>query len=117
MNKVKKGKLGEERAISFLLKQGYQILEQNFRGPTGEIDIVAQMEKELIFVEVKTRKSLQFGTGREAVDIRKQNRIRKTAQFYLIQTRSSLQPRFDVIEIYLKESHKNMEISHLKGVF
>ena len=103
MNKKTIGSLGEKIAAQYLLKSGYKILEKNFKCKIGEIDIIALFKKEIVFVEVKTRTSTFFGTGSEAVNFHKQQRILKIAQLYLASTEKfrNFQPRFDVIEIYL----------------
>ena len=66
----------------------------------GEIDIIARSDDYLVFAEVKLRKSAYFGAAREFVDLRKQERLRATASMWLEEHETSLQPRFDVIEIY-----------------
>src|SRR5882724_1834526 len=76
------GKLGEDLAVSYLIKHGYQIIEQNFRIRGGEIDIVALEKDTLVFVEVKTRSSAEFGSPLEAITYWKLKSLIKTAQFY-----------------------------------
>lgn len=80
--KITLGKKGEEVAVKFLQKQGYKILEQNFKKRYGEIDIVALDKKTLVFVEVKTRFSEEYGPPEEAVTPWKLRQIAKTGQFY-----------------------------------
>ncbi len=94
-----RGQKAEHIAARALQKRGYIILERNFRSRFGEIDIIAQKEEYLVFVEVKFRKSDAFGGGIAAVDIHKQDRIRKTAAIYL--QKISKQPcvRFDVVTL------------------
>ena len=77
------GKIGENLASEYLEKQGYLILERNFACRQGEIDIIAKDEKEFVFVEVKTRKSLKFGYPAEAVTNIKRKHMQKAAQYYL----------------------------------
>lgn len=77
------GKIGEDFAANLLQLQGYRILERNFRCKTGEIDIIAEKDGEISFVEVKTRRSARFGMPAEAVSTEKQRRMRKTAAYYL----------------------------------
>ena len=72
MNNHELGKEGETRAVEFLWKKGYRILERNFRTKRGEIDIIARNRKEIIFVEVKTRKNLDYGFPSESVNDNKQ---------------------------------------------
>ena len=114
-----RGKDGEKRASSYLEGLGYQILFQNWRTRTGEIDIIAFMEPFLVFVEVKLRKNADFAKAMEYVDRRKQDKIRVTASVYLSQNPTNLQPRFDVIEIYAPEGMETArpEIRHLEDAF
>lgn len=100
MNTTEIGRAGEAFAEAMLCAQGYQILERNFRCSMGEIDLIAEREGEIAFVEVKTRRSLQFGTPADAVTTKKQSRMRRTAQAYLSRCgkmESSVQ--FQVVEI------------------
>ena len=93
------GKAGEEKACSFLQEQGYSILARNYRSPYGEIDIIAQVDDILCFVEVKTRFSSTFGAPRLAVDKRKQQHLIACANQYLQENGAEdLLIRFDVIE-------------------
>lgn len=111
------GAWGEEQATRYLRKLGMKILERNYRAPVGEIDIVAQQGKNLVFVEVKTRRGVSFGTPQEAVGFRKQQQIIRTAQWYLGQSNKlSLQPRFDVIAI-LQQSDGSADMTHLTDAF
>ena len=79
---------------------GYKIVAAGYRTRFGEIDLIAENGKYLAFVEVKMRKSDKFAAGREYVDRRKQARLITTAQLWLAENPSPLQPRFDVAEIY-----------------
>jgi putative endonuclease len=111
------GQWGEEQAAHYLCQQGLKILERNYRTPVGEIDIIARSKKELLFVEVKTRRSTSFGLPQESVGVRKQRQIIRAAQWYLTQEKTSkLQPRFDVVAI-LCQSDENMTIQHLPNAF
>jgi TIGR00252 family protein len=95
------GGQGENCAAAYLRKKGYRILEQNYSTHSGEIDIIAENGETLVFVEVKTRSSLRYGTPAEAVNFRKRNKIIQTASWYLRQRHMEHRPcRFDVIEIY-----------------
>ncbi|MFN3966325.1 MAG: YraN family protein [Endomicrobiia bacterium] len=92
------GKKGENKAIDFLKKKGYQILETNYRTRFGEIDIIAEENNDIVFIEVKTRTNYSFGAPQLAVDLRKQKKIIKTALNY-IKTKNILNKnfRFDVV--------------------
>ena len=94
-----KGQLAEKEAAKYLKKRGYKVLEQNFFSRFGEIDIIAEKDEYLIFIEVKCRKSDVFGGGAAAVDRRKQERIKKTAMLYLQRYKEEPAVRFDVVVI------------------
>lgn len=101
MNKRTEGERFESLAQGYLEKQGYRIIGKNFRCRAAEIDLIAREGKYLVFVEVKERSSLLKGSGSEAVDRRKQDRICAAARFYL--HRYHIDPmmpvRFDVVTI------------------
>ena len=113
------GAWGEAVAAEYLRKKKYSLLALGYRSKFGEIDLIVKDKKYLVFVEVKMRKSARFAQAREYVDLRKQDRIRVTASIYLEQHPTSLQPRFDVIEIYAPYGQKteNPEIIHLEDAF
>ena len=83
-NKRKIGSYYEEKAADWLVAQGYRILERNFRCGQGEIDLIAARGNELVFVEVKFRTDHGYGFSQEAVDVRKQRRIRRVAEYYVM---------------------------------
>ena len=113
------GVWGEALAAEYLRKKNYRIVASRFYSRFGEIDLVAKNNHFLVFVEVKLRKSRDFAQGREYVNRRKQDRIRMTASIYLSRNPTSLQPRFDVIEIYAPEGMNTPcpEIIHLEDAF
>ena len=113
------GSWGEMLAAEFLRKKHYKIEAAGYRCRFGEIDIIARNKQFLVFVEVKLRKSGSFAEAMEYVDSRKQNRLRTTAAVYLSQNPTTLQPRFDVIEIYAPEGTltKKPEIHHMEDAF
>ena len=94
------GSWGEALAAEFLRARGYTPIEKNYSCRYGEIDIIAENGTFLVFAEVKLRKTAHFGAACEFVDRRKQKRLRATASMWLSAHETSLQPRFDVIEIY-----------------
>lgn len=106
------GKIGEKKAEEFLKKQGYKILETNYKTHNGEIDIIAKDKEYIVFVEVKTRSSNEFGLPAEAVDRKKQEKYVKVASEYLLKTKNTESAcRFDVIGI------ENGEINHIIDAF
>ena len=113
------GAWGEALAAEYLRKKRYKILAAGYRSRFGEIDLIAQDKKYLLFVEVKLRKNSDFARAMEYVDRRKQDRLRVTASMYLSENPTKLQPRFDVIEIYAPEgtATANPEINHMEDAF
>lgn len=111
MERISKGKRGEDLAAAFLIKEGYKILERNFRCPLGEIDIVALDNGILAFVEVKTRSSNYFGLPEEAVNSRKRHQMAKTAQFYISSKRlfNNL-ARFDVVAVTIIDGKEEVRV-------
>ncbi len=95
------GQWGERQVRRALERQGVTILAANWRCPYGEIDLIAATEKEIYFVEVKTRRSRSYMEIREAVDLPKQRRLLLAAESYLQEhPEETRQPRFDVAEVY-----------------
>lgn len=113
------GAWGEAKAAEYLRKKHYQIIAMGYRSRFGEVDLIVQDRKYLVFVEVKTRKSGTFAQALEYVDRRKQDRLRITASIYLAENPTALQPRFDVIEIYAPEgiATKKPQIRHMEDAF
>ena len=110
------GAWGESLAAEYLRKKHYQVLATGYRSRFGEIDLIVCNRKFLAFVEVKLRKSDAFAHAFEFVDHRKQERLRRTAEIYLSQNPTELQPRFDVIEIYAPDGTETIKpkINHTK---
>jgi uncharacterized protein (TIGR00252 family) len=105
------GETGEDLAATTLKKQGYKILERNYRTPLGEIDLIARHRGALVFIEVKTRTSNRFGPGQDAVHHGKQARLKKLADYYLKQKRlGEVAVRFDVVGIFWGEGKPQIEI-------
>lgn len=113
------GAWGETLAAEYLRKKHYKLIAANYRCRYGEIDLIVSNRKYLVFVEVKLRKSSNFARASDFVDNFKQNRLRITGEFYLSQFKTTLQPRFDVIEIYAPEGAqtKHPEIHHMEDAF
>ncbi|NLV89691.1 MAG: YraN family protein [Tissierellia bacterium] len=114
-NNLEKGTKGELIAKSYLLSKGYKILTTNFRRKQGEIDIIALDKETLVFIEVKTRSSVDFGYAYEAVNRKKQYRIIKSSYMYIKENNLyNYQLRYDIIEIYLTEK---IRVNHIENAF
>lgn len=114
------GRWGESLAASYLQKKRYTITAANYRSRFGEIDLIVENKKYLVFVEVKLRKNADFGQAKEFVDRRKQERLKQTAALYLsLHEENMKQPRFDVIEIYAPDGTetKHPVIQHWEDAF
>ena len=109
------GKLGEELAVEFLRKGGYEILETNWTFQKAEVDIIAQKENTLAIVEVKTRSSLEFGLPQDFVKPKKIQLLVKAVNEYVVSKNLDIEVRFDIIAIH-KEG-KSYVIEHLKDAF
>jgi len=106
------GIAGENSAVSFLEAKGHVILERNYKRKTGEIDIISRDQTQLVFTEVKCRTSAAFGEGVEAVTSAKQQRIIKTAFWYMKEKHLEAESlRFDVIEI------QQGRLKHIENAF
>lgn len=113
MNKerISLGKIGEELAVAHLKKMKYKILERNYKCPLGEMDLVARDKNTLVFIEVKTRKTKDFGGPAAAVDLYKQRQLSKVALHYLNQKKlNNIPARFDVVAIELIGSTPQVEV-------
>ena len=94
------GKSGEDAAVAELERRGYAILARRYRAPQGEIDIVARDGETIVFVEVKAKETVEFGTAAEAVTAHKQRKVISVAVDYLARHRLIRSPcRFDVVTI------------------
>ncbi|HET9946552.1 MAG TPA: YraN family protein [Patescibacteria group bacterium] len=111
------GKAGENIAAEYLKKHGYKILERNFQGKQGEIDIISIKDNVLVFVEVKTRRSVQFGTPLEAIRHAKLDAILLTAGYYTA-THHNLpsQQRIDAIAVILDEKLTPISVEHMENI-
>ena len=111
------GVIGEELAFHFLNARGYKILLKNYECVLGEIDLIAKEKGVLVFVEVKTRSSLEMGTPAEGITFHKRHQIVKTAQYYLKRYGIKNVPcRFDVVSI-LMERNKKPQIEIIQNAF
>ncbi len=113
------GKWGEELAVEHLKQAGYVIRQRNWRCRSGEIDIIAECQGRLVFIEVRARRgSAQYGTAAESVDRRKQQQVRMTAQVYIqLSGCANMAIQFDVIAITLGSGNKVQELKHYEAAF
>ena len=110
------GNLGEKLAQKFLKKNGYRIVETNFNCRRGEIDIIAKHNDWLVFVEVRSKSTLGFGTPEESITAGKKHRVKTAAYYYLRQLEK--QPQFwriDVIVIEIDRAGKASRLEHIEN--
>ncbi len=105
------GRTGERLAAEELTRQGYAIIERNFRCRHGEIDLIAEDANDLIFIEVKTRRGNSYGLPEEAVTLRKQQKLVQVATYYLdLHACADRSWRIDVVAVQLSSSGRLEEI-------
>ena len=109
------GKQGEEQAVDFLQKNGYDILETNWIFQKAEIDIIAIKEETLAIIEVKTRSSIDFGLPQDFVKPKKIQLLVKAVNEYVNQNQLDVSVRFDIIAIH--KNANNFNIDHLEDAF
>ena len=110
------GCLGEDIAKRYLQKRGYRIIEQNYRTRYSEIDLIAYDHKTLVFVEVRTKNSEEFGTPEDSLTRRKIRRLSRGALIYLAREGGSEKYRIDAVCIVLAENNRPQRISHYKNI-
>lgn len=101
MDKLEKGRLGEDAVCRLLMQRGHEIIARNYHRRCGEIDIISKCGGFVVFTEVKARKRGSLVSGLEAVDFRKQAKIVRTADMWLSDNDTGLQPRYDIAEVTL----------------
>lgn len=109
------GKIGEELAVSYLKNNGYEILETNWTFQKAEIDIIAQKERIVAVIEVKTRTSLEYGLPQEFVKPKKIQLLVKAINEYIITNDLDVEVRFDIIAIH--KDDKEFKIEHIENAF
>ena len=108
------GSFGEEAAAGYLKKKKYKIIERNHKNLYGELDIIAHYKNDIVFVEVKTRRSDKYGKPYEAVDYYKQKRITGAAKAYLCKNKLyDVNVRFDVVEVYGTVTENGFELDKI----
>ena len=113
------GDRGEAMAAEYLRENGYEILASQFRCRFGEIDLIAEKDGVLMFVEVKLRTNLQYGAPREYVTAKKQEKLRSAALLYLSMHGLDASARFDVAEVYTDVHHsaRSTRIEYIENAF
>lgn len=119
MHTTTKGLAGEVLAARFLREKGYTILSSNYHSRFGEIDIIANDGPYIVFVEVKARSEGSIILPREAVTLEKQRKLLRTASLYMRAYPSNLQPRFDVVEVWVSDEDPMipLQIDHLISAY
>lgn len=110
------GKLAEMAACEYLEKRRYKLIDVNYSTRFGEIDLIMKKGRYICFIEVKMRNKSSIAQPKEFVDYNKQQKIISTAQMYLAQNSTKLQPRFDVIEVFCENNSIKL-IKHLENAF
>jgi len=115
------GSIGEDLAKEYFENKGFRVIQRNYRCKIGEIDLICEKEKILVFCEVKSRRSIVFGIPAEAIDSKKIRHIRRVASWFLSQRMcinrlySDYDIRFDVVEVvFVNEGY---EINHVENAF
>lgn len=109
------GRVGELEAIEFLIQNGFQILATNWRFRRDEVDVICQNNEYLVFVEVKTRSSREFGDPSDAVTNAKMMHLIEAAEEYIVSKNIEKETRFDVIEVVVNGNEFN--INHIPDAF
>lgn len=107
---MKLGQRGEDLAASYLQKQGYKIIQRNYKTMIGEIDIIARDGDDLVFIEVKTRESLEYGHPFESVNKNKRRKIANVAMLYLKRLKDIPPCRFDVVSVYYEQGRAEFNL-------
>jgi putative endonuclease len=109
------GQLGEDLAVDFLLTNGYEIIDRNWRFQKAEVDIIARKKDVLAVVEVKTRSSLEFGLPQDFVNQKKIQLLVKAINEYVVSKDLDVTVRFDIIAIHYTKT--NINIEHIEEAF
>lgn len=113
-DKIKTGNKGEELAANFLIAAGYEIVAKNYRYKHAEIDLIVKKEKHLVFVEVKTRKSIAFGEPESFVSDKKANKVMEGAEQFVYENNWLGPIRFDIVSVKTKPT---IIIEHFEDAF
>ena len=116
-NKKDSGKEGERFCASYFERLGYKIIDCNYHCRFGEIDVIAENEKSIVFAEVKTRSKVCIAEAREAVTFAKQKKIMLTALDFISKNNTGKQIRFDVFEVLVNESGRIYKFRNIENAF
>lgn len=112
------GNKGEKLAVKFLKRKGYKITQRNYKCKLGEIDIIAKHDGTVVFVEVKTRQTQEFGAPQYAITAAKKRQISRVALLYIREKKMVDQScRFDVIAITFSPESRKPNIEHIENAF
>ena len=113
------GVWGEALVADYLREKGYKLAAHSYRCRFGEIDLIAEKDGVLLFVEVKLRTNLQYGAPREYVTVKKQEKLRAAALLYLSERELDVPARFDVAEVYTDVRHSagKTRIAYIENAF
>ena len=110
------GTWGEEQAVAFLQRKGYDIIERDWKSGHRDLDIIAANDDMLVFVEVKTRRNRVFGEPEEAIDYRKLQNLRQAINYYVKSRRINREFRLDVITVVGTPEGGSPEITHIEDI-
>jgi len=113
------GQIGEDITAKYLKTKGFIISAKNYHSRFGEIDVIAENNDLILFVEVKTRCANSIASPAEFVDSKKRHKILATAQFFIYNNNVALQPRFDIAEIITAQSgdFSDVKINYIENAF
>jgi putative endonuclease len=118
MDRKQLGAIGEAAAVRLLVRSGYRIRHRNFRCPLGELDLVAEERGVLVFIEVKTRTTPEYGVPLEAVSPAKQHRLVRLATYYLAGRRMLERPcRFDAVSVLISPAGRVQSVELIRDAF
>ncbi len=110
------GRMGEQLALGFLKKKGYTIIDTNYRCHYGEIDIVARQKDCMVYVEVRTKSSLEFGTPEESISYTKAQHMERSAEYYQLHHRGLPEDwRVDLVAIELDSQNRIKRIEQIEN--
>lgn len=113
---TKVGKIGEDIAKKYLKKQGYKIIEQNYKTKFAEIDLITKKDNQLIFVEVRTKTGLDFGRPEQTIRRKKLRKLKRNVAHYLKYNNCNGSYRIDAIGVILDKNRNKKQLRHFKNI-